>query len=96
MALGIGMTTDLDARRKRAWFRSVRRGTKESDAVIGGFAARCLDGLDEVQLARFEALLDCNDQDLLSWIAGVRSPPAMHDNDVLALMREFEQSLRRS
>lgn len=90
------MIAGLDARRKRAWFRSVRRGTKESDAVIGGFAARCLDRLDEVQLARFEALLDCNDQDVLSWIAGVRPPPEAHDNDVLALMREFERSLRRS
>jgi antitoxin CptB len=90
------MGTDMDARRKRAWFRSVRRGTKESDAVIGGFAERCLAGLDEGQLGRLEALLECNDQDLLSWIAGVRPPPAAHDNDVLAMMQEFERSLRRS
>jgi antitoxin CptB len=57
------MTDTLDARRKRAWFRSIRRGTKESDAVIGGFVERQLDKLDEGQLARLEALLDCNDQD---------------------------------
>jgi len=90
------MTGDLEARRKRAWFRSVRRGTKESDAVIGGFAERHLAGLDEGQLSRFEELLECNDQDLLSWIAGVRPAPTVHDNDVLAMMREFERSLRRS
>jgi antitoxin CptB len=90
------MTGTLEARRKRAWFRSIRRGTKESDTVIGGFVERHLAELDEGQLARLEALLDCNDQDLLSWIAGVRPPPSAHDNDVLALMREFERSLRRS
>ena len=91
-----GMTDTLEARRKRAWFRSVRRGTKESDAVIGGFAERYLSELDEGQLTRLEALLDCDDQDLLSWIAGVRPAPAAHDHDVLALMKEFERSLRRS
>jgi len=90
------MTDEFDARRKRAWFRSVRRGTKESDAVIGGFAERYLAKLDQAQLTRLEALLECPDQDLLSWIAGVRPAPAAHDNDVLALMREFERSLRRS
>ena len=30
------MTDDLDKQRKRLHFRSVRRGTKESDLVIGG------------------------------------------------------------
>lgn len=90
------MTDTLDVRRKRAWFRSVRRGTKESDTVIGSFVERYLAELDEGHLAQLEALLDCNDQDLLSWIAGVRPPPAAYDTDVLMMMREFERSLRKS
>ncbi len=86
----------LDERRKRARFRSVRRGTKESDLVVGGFAANCLDALDAGQLARFEALLDVPDQDLLAWVVGLRPAPAEHDHDVLALMREYRSSIRRS
>jgi succinate dehydrogenase flavin-adding protein (antitoxin of CptAB toxin-antitoxin module) len=89
------MIEHFDERRKRAWFRAVRRGTKESDAVIGGFAKRHLARLDEAQLVRFEALLDCPDQDLLAWVVGVEPAPEAYDNDVLALMREFERSLRR-
>ena len=91
------MTDDgLEVRRKRALFRSVRRGTKESDAVIGGFAEHCLARLDDGQIARLEALLDCADQDVLAWVSGMRPAPAAHDNDVLALMREYQKSLRRS
>jgi antitoxin CptB len=85
----------LDDRRKRAWFRAVRRGTKESDSVIGGFAERYLARLDEAQLARFEALLDCPDQDLLAWVAEIERAPAAFENDVLALMREYEKSRRK-
>ncbi len=85
----------LEERRKRARFRSVRRGTKESDLVVGGFAADRLDALDSAQLARFEALLDCPDQDLLAWVVGLRPAPAEHDHDVLALMREYRSSIRR-
>ena len=86
----------LDSRRKRVLFRSVRRGTKESDAVIGGFAERFLAALDEGQLARLEALIECPDQDVLAWVAGARPAPTEHDNDVLALMKEYERSRRRS
>ncbi len=86
----------LDERRKRARFRSVRRGTKESDLVVGGFAMDRLDGLVEAQLARFEALLDVPDQDLLAWVVGLRAAPPEHDHDVLAMMREYRSSIRRS
>jgi antitoxin CptB len=94
--LRIEVTVGLEQRRKRAWFRSVRRGTKESDLVIGGFAERHLSGLSEAQLGRYEALLDCPDPDLLAWVQGVRAAPAAHDNDILAMMREFERSIRRT
>ena len=45
------MTDDrLVFRRKRLLFRRVRRGTKESDRIIGGFAQAWLPRLDEQQL----------------------------------------------
>ncbi len=87
---------ELDERRKRARFRSVRRGTKESDLVVGGFASDRLEALDANQLAQFEALLDCPDQDLLAWVVGLKPAPAEHDHDVLAMMREYRSSIRRS
>lgn len=88
------MTDDrLALRRKRLLFRSVRRGTKESDLIIGGFAQAWLSRLDEQQLDRFEALLEQNDPDLLSWILGLKSPPPAHDHDVIRLIQNFKNSI---
>jgi antitoxin CptB len=86
--------TDPHARqRKRLMFQSSRRGTKESDMILGGFARAHLAGMDEGQLARYEALLEQNDPDVLGWVMGTRTPPPEHDNDVLALLIEFKNHL---
>jgi antitoxin CptB len=87
------MPDRLETIRRKLRFRSLRRGTKESDLVIGGFAEAHLHTLTEDQLASFEALLDENDQDVLSWVIGMTSPPAAHDTDVLAMVRTFKNSL---
>lgn len=83
-------------RRRRLLFRSVRRGTKESDLIIGGFAKAWLDLLDDSQLDRFEALLNQNDPEVLSWILGLKSPPPAYDHDVLTLIRNFKDNIPRN
>jgi len=91
------MTDDhLALRRKRLLFRSVRRGTKESDLIIGGFAKAWLGRLDEQQLGQFEALLEQNDPDLLAWVFGLERPPAAHDHDVIRLIQSFKDSIPRT
>jgi antitoxin CptB len=51
--------------------------------------------LDNTQLARFEALLDCTDPDLFDWIFGGTAPPPEHDHDVMRLLRGFCAGDRR-
>ena len=80
----------LDIRRKRLLFRSVRRGTKESDLVIGGFAKTHLESMDEAQLTRFEALLECSDPEILSWVIGQERIPVEFDTDVMAMMMAYK------
>ena len=87
------MSDRLETIRRKLKFRSVRRGTKESDLVIGGFAEAHLDTLDAAQLDRFEALLDENDQDVLSWVIGMTPPPAEFETDVLDMLRNFKKNL---
>ena len=84
------MDETRELRRKRLVHRSRYRGVKESDLLFGQFAARHLGELDDVQLDRYEALLDEPDQDVLAWVYG-RSPlPARHDHDVFGLLRAFQ------
>src|SRR6201991_1398591 len=79
----------LDVRHRRLMFRSWRRGTQESDLLLGSFAEHSLKALDNDQLGRFEALLDCTDPDLFDWIFGVCDPPPEHDHDLMELLRSF-------
>ena len=78
-----------DVWHRRLLFRSWRRGTQESDLVLGSFAEHSLEALDNDQLGRFEALLDCADPDLFDWIFGVSAPPPEHDHHVMRLLRGF-------
>lgn len=87
------MSDHLETKRRKLRFRSLRRGTKESDLVIGGFAKTHLARLTEEQLDRFEALLDENDQDVLGWVIGMTPPPAAFDTDILEMLRNFKKSL---
>ena len=87
------MPQDLDARRKRILFRSLRRGTKESDLVIGGFAESSLPRLDAAQLDALEALLDRPDPELLGWVIGLYPVPAEFDTDVMAMLKAYKGAL---
>jgi len=87
------MDKNLDQQRKRILFRAHRRGTKESDMVIGGFAKACVAGLNSAQLDRFEALLDQNDPDVLGWVIGIDAPPEEFDTDVLEMIKNFKNEL---
>ena len=73
----------MDPRRKRLLFRSQRRSSREADVLLGGFAARHLEGLDPHELDRFEALVEQDDADLLDWITGRRAPPPDLDDDLM-------------
>ena len=87
------MQQDLDARRKRILFRSLRRGTRESDLVIGGFAESNLPRLDAAQLDALEKLLDRPDPELLGWVIGLHPVPAEFDTDVMAMLKAYKGAL---
>lgn len=80
---------DLDARRRRARVRAWRRGMREMDLVMGGFADAHLETLGEADLAEFERLLDAQDRDVFSWISGELPLPADYDGPVFRRLKAF-------
>ncbi len=82
----------MDDRRKKLKFRAWRRGFREIDLILGGFADHRIEGLDEAGLIALERLLDAPDQDVYSWITGEAEAPAEHDTPTLALIRAFSLS----
>ncbi|MCI0430563.1 MAG: succinate dehydrogenase assembly factor 2 [Rhodospirillales bacterium] len=77
----------IEIRRKRLRFRAWHRGTRETDLLFGSFADRHLAVLEEVQLDRFERLLENSDPELYAWVTGQEPVPPEHDHDVMALLR---------
>ena len=50
--------------------RSMRRGIKEMDIILSGFADVQLIEMSGAQLDLYEEFLDENDQDLYQWVSG--------------------------
>ena len=72
------MTEPLEVTRKRLYMRSIRRGIKEMDLILSDFAGRHLDGMTQVELELYDALLSENDHDLYAWISGQAQAPARY------------------
>jgi antitoxin CptB len=79
----------VDSRRKRIIFRSQHRGMVETDWFLGRFAERFISDMTDVQLDRFEALLDVGDNDVFSWVSGREPVPPDYQNDVMDLLIDF-------
>ena len=78
-----------EIRLKRLHMRSMRRGTKEMDLILMGFAGAALNDLGDEDLDAYEALLDENDQDLYAWIAGQAPGPERHAGMIARIQGMF-------
>jgi len=83
------MAESSEIRRKRLLYQSAHRGTKESDLLLGAFAAAYLAGFTPQQLDQFEQLLAENDAVLFDWITGRQTPPPGRESEVLRLLLSF-------
>lgn len=79
----------LSARRRKALFRAWHRGMRETDLLLGTFADREIATLDDADLARFEALLNQTDADVLNWVTGKTAIPAEFDTAMFERLRAF-------
>ena len=77
-------------RLKRVRMRSWRRGIKEMDLILGGFADARLESLGPAELDAYEAMLNENDQDLYKWVSGALPMPAAHAR-ILTTVADFHQ-----
>jgi antitoxin CptB len=83
------MSDQLSHIRKRLAWRASRRGIKEMDIVVGGFADQRLSTMTPQELVTFEAMLDIPDQFLLSWLIGQEVVPQNMRTPLLLEMLAF-------
>jgi len=67
---------DADPYRRKLHFRAHHRGTREADAMIGGFFDRYSANWAEAEFDWFERLLEEQDVDIMAWALGTAQPSA--------------------
>ncbi len=89
------MTADInrDIQRKRLLYRATHRGTKEADAIVGGFVKSHIETLDDAQLDALEMVLDRPDADLMDWLRERRPMPVDDTWDLMQLLKSYQKSL---
>ena len=87
------MSETRETRLRRLKMRSWRRGMKEMDIILGGFADAAMADLDDSALDLHEALMDENDQELYLWVTGAKPAPAQFQpalEQVSAYLRKIQ------
>ncbi|MFO1158084.1 MAG: succinate dehydrogenase assembly factor 2 [Reyranellaceae bacterium] len=80
---------DLETRRKRLLYRSIYRGNKENDILLGQFARAHIATLDAAELDQYEQLLAAPDNDIFDWVSGQADVPPEADTPVLRKLMAF-------
>ncbi len=70
------MSESIEIRRKRLKIRAWRRGIKEMDLLIGGYADAHLQDMTTAELDEFETFMAEHDQDLLAYATSQKTIPA--------------------
>ena len=80
---------ELATRRKRLLYRSVYRGNKENDILLGQFARAHIAEFDAAELDQYERLLETGDNEIFDWVAGKAPVPPEADTPVLRRFLAF-------
>ncbi|SCV63348.1 Flavinator of succinate dehydrogenase [Anaplasma phagocytophilum] len=90
MSLYIAMIdTPTSEIRRRLLYRSVHRGCKEMDILLGSFAQHHLHLLSDEQVANYEAIVELDDALLYSYVVGRVPIPQGIDSALIELISAF-------
>ena len=90
-ALGKSLSEDseLELRRKRLLYRSVYRGNKENDILLGQFARAHISEFGSAELDQYERLLQVGDNEIYDWVSGKVPVPPESDSPVVRKLLAF-------
>jgi antitoxin CptB len=74
---------DADPHLRKLHFRAHHRGTREADALVGGFFDRFSRGWNADETAWFERLIEEQDVDILGWAMGTQPPDPAFDGPMM-------------
>ncbi len=81
---------DAAARARRLQYRASHRGTREADAMVGGFFAKYGHEWGEIEYVWFERLIDEQDVDIMAWAFGTQEPPEDFRGPMMDALRRLD------
>ncbi len=81
---------DADAYIRKLHFRAHHRGTREADALVGGFFDCYVKNGCEADFAWFERLLEEQDVDILDWALGITQPDPSFAGPMMDVLRRLD------
>ena len=81
---------DADPYRRKLHFRAHHRGTREADAMIGGFFDCYSVDWGAVEYAWFERLLEEQDVDIMAWALGTAEPDAAFAGPLMDQLKRLD------
>lgn len=81
---------DADPYRRKLHFRAHHRGTREADAMVGGFFDHYSGDWGADEYAWFERLLEEQDVDIMAWALGTQEVGAAFDGPMMELLKQLD------
>ena len=82
--------TNKEILKKQIIYRSMHRGTKELDLLLGNFVKRHIDEFNNTELKDLEKLLFMEDQVIYNWYFKKDSNNPMPNSKVSAMLKNFK------
>ena len=84
------MMTNKEILKKQIIYRSMHRGTKEMDLLLGGFVKKYVNKLSETELKDLEKILLLDDEIIHKWYFEENFEEKIKKSKVLLLLKNFK------
>ena len=84
------MNNEITNLKKRLIYRSLYRGTKEMDKLVGSFVQTYIDNFNDTQLMELEKFLDIDDDTLYKIYTNKKIDNNYEKSEVILLFRNFD------
>ena len=82
--------TNKEILKKQIIYRSMHRGIKEMDLLLGNFVKKHIDGFNNAELNDLEKLLFIEDETIYKWYFEKKSDIAVPKTKVSAMLKNFK------
>jgi antitoxin CptB len=76
--------------RKKLLYRSLNRGCRETDILLGKFATSEIRAMKDAELAIYEQFLDEYDGDIYKWLTGQKEMPPEYVGNIGTKLLQFK------